>query len=171
MAFVSSPPGALTRRSALASLALLGLSACGGGDKGPRTTSLRFIVSADDLINPNSESQPAPVLLRVYELKTLTAFQQASFFQLLDNDAAVLGTDMVAKREVEIKPGERQGFDRSTPVDTHYIGVIAGFRQIENAVWRANLEVVPEQSGLVVVKVTAQTVSISWTKDRTLGLF
>lgn len=163
--------GTMTRRNVVASLALSLLSGCGGGDKGPRTTGLRFIVSADDLINPNAESQPAPVLLRIYELKSLTAFQSAAFFQLLDNDTAVLGADLVAKREIEIKPGERQGFDRNTPVDTHFIGVVAGFRQIDSAVWRANLEITPEQSGLIVVKVTAQTVSISWTKDRTLGLF
>ncbi|MBV8472319.1 MAG: type VI secretion system lipoprotein TssJ [Hyphomicrobiales bacterium] len=163
--------GVLSRRTVVGSLAFLLLQGCGGGDKGPRTTGLRFIVSADDLVNPNAESQPSPLVLRIYELKSLTAFEQASFFQLLDNDTAALGADMVAKREIEIKPGERQGFDRSTPVDTHYIGVIAGFREMENAVWRANLEIMPEQSGLIVVKVTAQAVSIAWTKDRTLGLF
>jgi type VI secretion system protein VasD len=160
----------LSRRNFVGALTLL-LGGCGGGDKGPPTTGLRFIVSADDLINPNAESQPSPVVLRVYELKSLTAFEAATFFQLLDNDTAVLGPDMVAKREIEIKPGERQGFDRNTPVDTHFIGVVAGFRDIDSASWRAHLEITPQQSGLIVVKVTAQTVSIAWTKDRTLGLF
>ena len=167
---METPAGLLSRRNVVCGLALL-LGGCGGGDKGPPTTGLRFIVSADDLINPNPESQPAPVVLRIYELKSLTAFDQATFFQLLDNDTAVLGPDMVAKREIEIKPGERQGFDRNTPVDTHYIGVVAGFREMDSATWRAHLEITPGPSGLIVVKVTAQTVSITWTKDRTLGLF
>ena len=167
---MGTPIGLLSRRNVVGGLGLL-LGGCGGGDKGPPTTGLRFIVSADDLINPNPESQPSPVLLRIYELKQLTAFDQATFFQLLDNDTAVLGADMVAKREIEIKPGERQGFDRNTPVDTHYIGVVAGFREMDSATWRAHLEITPGPSGLIVVKVTAQTVSIAWTKDRTLGLF
>ena len=163
--------GRPTRRKFLASLSLLLLSGCGGGDKPPPTTGLRFMVDADELINPNSESQPSPVVVRVYELKSLTAFQPATFFQLLDNDTAVLGADMVAKREIEIKPGERQAFDRATPAETKYIGVIAGFRDIDKATWRANLELAPQQAGLVVVKLTAQAVSISLTRDKTLGLF
>jgi type VI secretion system protein VasD len=171
MVVSQSSTGAFSRRNIIAALPLLLLQGCGGGDKGPPTTGLRFIVSADDLINPNMDSQPSPVVLRIYELKSLTAFRQAAFFQLLDNDTAVLGPDLVAKREIEIKPGERQAFDRNTPVDTHFIGVVAGFRQIDSAVWRATLEITPEQTGLVVVKVTAQTVSISWTRDRRLGLF
>jgi type VI secretion system protein VasD len=153
------------------SLSLLLVSGCGGGDKGPKTTGLRFIVDADELINPNSESQPSPVLVRIYELKSLTAFQQATFFELLDNDTTLLGQDMVAKREIEIKPGERQAFDRATPVETHFIGVIAGFRENDKATWRTNLELAPEQSGSIVVKLTAQAVSISLTRDKSFGLF
>ena len=155
----------------LASLACLFASGCAFGDKGPKTTGLRFIVSADELINPNAESQPSPVLLRIYELKSLTAFTQANFFELLDNDTALLGSDMIAKREIEIKPEERQAFDRATPVETHFIGVIAGFRENDKAIWRASLELTPEQSGSVVVKLTAQAVSISFTRDKSLGLF
>jgi type VI secretion system protein VasD len=160
-----------SRRRLLAALPLLLVSACGGGDKGPKTTGLRYIVDADELINPNTESQPSPVLLRIYELKSLNAFQQATFFELLDNDTALLGQDMVAKREIEIKPGERQAFDRATPVDSRFIGVIAGFRENDKATWRASLELVPEQSGAIVVKLTAQAVSISLTRDRSFGLF
>ncbi len=160
-----------SRRKLMTSLSLLFISGCAGGDKGPKTTGLRFIVDADELINPNTESQPSPVVLRIYELKSLTAFQQATFFELLDNDTALLGQDMVAKREIEIKPGERQAFDRATPVETHFIGVIAGFRENDKATWRTSLELVPEQAGAVVVKLTAQAVSISLTRDRSFGLF
>jgi type VI secretion system protein VasD len=160
-----------TRRRLLASLPLLLVAGCAGGDSGPKTTALRFIIAADELINPNSESQPSPALLRIYELKSLAAFQQASFFELLDNDTALLGQDMLAKREIEIKPGERQAFDRATPVETRFIGVIAGFREIDKATWRASIELAPQQGGSIVVKLTAQAVSISLTRDKSFGLF
>ena len=160
-----------TRRMLLASFSLLLVSGCGGGDPGPKTTGLRFIVAADDLINPNTESQPSPVVLRIYELKSLNAFQQATFFQLLDNDTALLGQDMLGKRELEIKPGEKQAFDRATPVETRFIGVIAGFRESDKATWRTSLELAPQQGGSIVVKLTAQAVSISLTRDKSFGLF
>jgi type VI secretion system protein VasD len=109
--------------------------------------------------------------LRIYELKSLTAFQAASFFDLLDDDTKALGQDLVAKREIEIKPGEKQAFDRKTPVETHFIGVIAGFRVMDTAKWRASVEIEAERAGAVVVKVTAQTVTINVTKDKRFGFF
>ena len=159
-----------SRRRVLLLLPALALAGC-GGDAAPKTTGLRFIVQADDEINPNVKNEASPVVLRIYELKSLNAFSQASLFELLDNDTAVLGADMVGKREIEIKPGEKQAFERATPVDTHYIGVIAGFRVIDQASWRASTQITPEKSGAVVVKVTAQAVTIAMTTDKTLGLF
>jgi type VI secretion system protein VasD len=160
----------MTRRVALVSFSVLALSAC-AGDPAPKTTELRFQLVADDQINPNSQNDPSPVVLRIYELKSLAAFQQASFFDLFDDDTKVLGQDLVAKREIEIKPGDRQAFDRKTPVDTRFVGVIAGFRVIDSAKWRASVEIVPERASAVVVKVTAQTVTIDLTKDKQFGIF
>jgi type VI secretion system protein VasD len=159
-----------SRRSLLLLLPALALTGC-GGDAAPKTTGLRFILQADDEINPNANNEASPVVLRIYELKSLNAFSQATLFELLDNDTAVLGADMVGKREIEIKPGEKQAFERSTPVDTRYIGVIAGFRVIDQASWRASTQITPEKSGAVVVKVTAQAVTIAMTTDKTFGLF
>lgn len=158
------------RRSLLLLLPALVLAGC-GGDAAPKTTPLRFILQADDEINPNVNNEASPVVLRIYELKALNAFSQANLFELLDNDTAVLGADMVGKREIEIKPGEKQAFERATPADTRYIGVIAGFRVIDQATWRASIPITPEKSGAVVVKVTAQAVSIAMTTDKTFGLF
>ena len=160
----------LTRRRLFAAAAALALSGC-GGDPSPRTTDLRFVIDADDFINPNTNNVASPVVLRIYELKQISAFSQASFFDLLDSDSTVLGHDLVSKREFEIKPGQKINFSRSTPVETQYIGVIAGFRDIDSATWRVNAEIKAEHSAQVVVKLTAQTVTINVTEDKTLGLF
>jgi type VI secretion system protein VasD len=146
------------------------LSAC-AIDREPKTTALRFKVDADDQINPNSANAPSPTVLRIYELKQLNAFSGATLFELLDNDTTVLGQDLVAKREIEIKPGERLSYDRATPIETHMIGVIAGFRTLESATWRASVEIRPEHSGLVTIKLTAQTVMITLLEDKFLGFF
>ena len=58
-----------------------------------------------------------------------------------------LGGDLVAKRELEIKPGEKQSFDRSSPYDTKFIAAIAGFRSIDKATWRASVEFKPGDTG------------------------
>ena len=160
----------LTRRRLLFAAVAVALSGC-GGDPSPKTTDLRFQVDADDFINPNTENVASPVVVRIYELKQTSAFSNASLFDLLDSDTTILAQDLVSKREIEIKPGEKQSFSRSTPLETQYIGVIAGFRNLDGATWRATTEIKPEHSALVVVKLTAQTVTINVTQDKTLGLF
>ncbi len=170
MWLVQAGQKAVTRRSVLASAAGMVLSAC-AMDHGPKTTDLRFMIDADDFINPNTANVASPVVLRIYELKQLNALSGASLFELLDTDTNVLGPDLVSKREIEVKPGEKVKFDRSTPIETHYIGVIAGFRTLEGATWRASIEITPERSALIVVKLTAQTETINPKEDMTLDFF
>jgi type VI secretion system protein VasD len=140
-------------------LAAAAVSGC-ASDKSAKTTPIKFVVQADQEVNPDANGQPSPVVVRIYELKSTTAFDQAAFFDLFDNDSKVLGGDLVAKREFELKPGDRQEFDRDTPVETRYIGVTAGFRLGDNAQWRATAEIKPEKNNSIIVKVSAQAISI-----------
>jgi type VI secretion system protein VasD len=140
-------------------LAVAAVSGC-ATDKSAKTTPVKFDIQADQQVNPDANGQPTPVVVRVYELKSTTAFTQAAFFDLFDNDAKVLGSDLVAKREFEIKPGDRVDFDRDTPVETRYIGVTAAFRLGDDSQWRTTAEIKPEKNNTIVVKVAAQSISI-----------
>jgi type VI secretion system protein VasD len=158
-----------TRRSFMTGLVALPLADCASME--PKKTPMKFLVQADQSINPDEHGDPYPVVIRIYELKQTTLFNQLAFFDLMDADANKLGPDLVAKREIEIKPGETQTFDRDTPVETRYVGVIAGFRHIENAQWRVDGEVKPERGNQIVIKLTAYSVNLKATADKTLGLF
>ncbi len=147
-------------------------SACGHMGPAERTTSLAVTIEADERINTNERDEPSPVLVRLYELKAPSAFRQASFFELLDNDTARLGTDLVAKREFELTPGETRTFTRATPEATKHIGVIAGFRQIGSAQWRALADLPAQDESTFLVKIDATTVTLTLQRPpRKLGLF
>lgn len=152
------------RRLVLGGLAsLIGtplLAGCASGPPAAKTTSLEFGIEADQEINLNTANEPSPIVLRVYELKTKSAFEQASFFDLLDNDAMKLGQDLVAKREFEVKPGEKSSFKRDSPTDAKHIGVIAGFRQIDVAQWRAIVDIVPDRDNAFLITINALAVKI-----------
>ena len=163
------PRPLLARRTVLVGLPALCMAACASAE--PKKTPLRFVVQADQSINPDAQGNPFPVVLRIYELKQSTAFTQLAFFELLDADASKLGPDLVAKRELELKPGDTKSFDRETPLETRYIGVIAGFRSLDNAQWRAVGEVKPDKGNQIVIKVTAFSVNLDSKADKTLGLF
>ncbi|WOH63793.1 type VI secretion system lipoprotein TssJ [Bradyrhizobium sp. BWA-3-5] len=129
-------------------------------DKSLKTTPIRLVIQADHLVNPNARGKPSPVVVRIYELKSTTNFTQAQLFELFDNDATRLGPDLVAKREIELTPGEKVDFERNTPVETRNIGVIAGFRLGDNAQWRSIAEIKPDRDNTVLVTLTEQAINI-----------
>jgi type VI secretion system protein VasD len=163
----------LVCRNLLVLPGLVALGGCGGGTPSVKTTSLEFAIEADQEINPNENGEPSPIVLRVYELKTKSAFEQASFFELLDSDTTKLGTDLVAKREFEVKPGDKSTFTRDSPSDAKHIGVIAGFRQIDTATWRSVVDIVPDRTNSFLIQVTSLAVKIELARATrsTLGLF
>jgi len=147
----------LARGAGLSAFALL--AACGGDGPSVKTSPLHFNIKADDLINPNRNGDASPVVVRIYELKNNTVFEQLTFFDLLDNDQQKLGQDLVAKRELELKPNDEIQFDRDTPIETRFVGIIVGFREIDTAKWRTVSVVAPERKNIFTVKITAQSVS------------
>jgi type VI secretion system protein VasD len=107
----------------------------------PGSTAIEAsIVAAEDL-NPDYDGQASPLVVRMYELKTPTAFNNASFFALYDSDVAELGDDLKGKEEIELRPGEKLELERELQPETRFVGFIGEYRDIENASWRAVAEV------------------------------
>lgn len=159
----------VTRRNALTlSAAALTVAACGMMREPP--TAMAFTVVADNTINPNEAGEPSPVLVRIYDLKNPGVFQQATLFELLDNDQERLGADMVGRRELEVKPGDSATFDRETSSDTRYVGIVAAFRNIETANWRGVAEVEPRSDNRINVALSGTTVRVDSRRVR-FGLF
>ncbi len=163
-------PWRIDRRAVLTLAPAMLLAAC-ATDGGVKTTPLEFAIEADGAMNTNVAGEPSPLVLRVYELKSKALFEQATFFELLDMDTAKLGTELTGKREVELKPADKLEFKRETPIETRHIGVIAGFREIDLAQWRGIIDIRPELTNVIVVKLTALAVTIELVRATRPGLF
>lgn len=157
----------------LAALALsAALAGCGGGGifkKSP--TTLNITMSANAQLNPNSDGEPSPVVVRIYELKSAQSFNQAEFFQLYDDDTKTIGADLVAKDEYEIAPGTTKKIKKTTPDETAYLAVLAGFRDVDSASWRASAAVTKNKENIVTITLTSLAVSLSVSEKRALGVF
>ena len=105
--------------------------------------NLVITVAARNDVNPDIRGRASPLSLRLFELKSEAAFQNADFFALYDRDQATLGGDMLARDEVIIRPGETQTITRKANADTRLLGVIAAFRDLEHSVWRTSVAVPP----------------------------
>jgi type VI secretion system protein VasD len=116
---------------------------------------LKVSLTAGDQANLDERGNPLPVQVRVYQLQDKTAFLQASFNELWQQDTEVLGDNLLDKKEVSVAPNGSVSVDMKRNKDCHYIGVVAIFRHPEGDNWRA-LAQVPAGSSFLQLMMTVK---------------
>src|SRR5262249_4377528 len=86
MISAAEPATAPTRRAVWQGLAATAAVVVAGCARGPKPTPIGVTLNADAGINPNDEGKSSPVVVRLYELKGLKAFNNASFFDIMDDE-------------------------------------------------------------------------------------
>ena len=142
-------------------VAALLLAACASG---PKPTQVTGTIQATAQINPSPSKRPSPLVVRVYELKSAAAFNAADFMSLYQRDQAELATDMVAKEEFVVAPGETKPFMKTLAPDTRFLGVVAAYRDLEHAKWRTVVPIQPGQKQQVTIKADALAVEATVAK-------
>ncbi|WP_157269384.1 type VI secretion system lipoprotein TssJ [Azohydromonas aeria] len=112
----------------------------------PAPTLLLGSIEAAGNLNPSISRRPSPLLLRVYELKSDTAFNNADFVSLYQRDQAELGADLVAREELVLAPDSTRPLQRTLAPETRFIGLLGAFRDLEHATWRSVLPVMPHRT-------------------------
>lgn len=102
----------------------------------PVVRPLALVLNATEAINPGLNQRAAPVMVRVYELKSSTAFEAADFFTLHDKEREVLGADLLNRDEFQIKPGERLQLLRKLTPGIRRLAVMVAFRDLERSIWK-----------------------------------
>lgn len=125
------------------------LTACASsGEPSPKEASkLDLTIFASDDVN-GDEKGASPIQVRVYELKSDKAFNDADFFSLTTNEKAMLDDDVLKKNKYILRPGQNQTIARTSSPETTAIGIIAGYRDLKDTVWRAvyTLPIAPDAS-------------------------
>lgn len=140
--------GAL-RLALLCGLAFL-FSGCAWLKSDITKVDVRFVASGD--VNPDDNGRPSPVVVRLIELKSPAAFQNADFFALYQNEKQTLGSDWVAREEFEFKPGDVRDLRFALKPESTCVGILAGYRQMNRVNWRLILPLeVKEKNNLTVL--------------------
>jgi type VI secretion system protein VasD len=114
-------------------------------------SSVKASMNADKNVNPDINGRPSPIVARLYELKSLSVFNNADFFNLFEQDVALLGDELLMRDELHFQPGESKLLERELQPDTRYLGVIGAYRDIENATWRRTIEIdVNDETAFVI---------------------
>ncbi len=124
-------------------------------------TLIELHIEAANDVNPGAQGQGAPVLLRIYELKGLSAFNSADFFALYNKDNAVLGGDLAGKREFLLRPGEKPTLNFQAADGATYIGAYAAFRDLDSARWRVSEAISPHSNNVFDLKLTGIQITLT----------
>jgi type VI secretion system protein VasD len=122
-------------RSTFAFLTLAALVACSSSPPKPTKAHLTAVAQSD--VNPDASGRASPIVVRVYQLREDSKFAGADFFALFDDDQKLLGADALAREEFELNPGEHRDVEFAVQPDAKFVGVLAAYRDIRNAQWRA----------------------------------
>lgn len=85
-----------------------------------------------------SNSLSQPVVVRVYQLKDRKTFDKTVYQQLLQDDASILKDDLLASRDLVVKPGGDANLDMPMEEGSQFVAVVGLFRHpdMDNNGWK-----------------------------------
>ena len=121
------------KRNLFIALCGLILTACSST---PDPTFLDLALTEPADLNPDLTNRPSPRVIKLVELKSHTAFENADYIALSANTKSALGPDYVAEEVMPVRPGEIKKFKLHLHPESRFIGVLAEYRALDKAVWR-----------------------------------
>lgn len=174
-------PGGRRLAGVAAALVILATAGCGVGQavKDNTVDAARWVFTtqvkmmnldlvARSSVNADASGQPLSTVVRLYQLKDARTFEQLDYTQLQTNDLDALKADLLATRDVVLRPGASASVVEPMKPDTQTVGVVAFFREPGGgAVWK--LAVPKKQwkkTDPVEIEVRDNTLALVGAKDR-----
>jgi len=146
----------LTRRAVL--LAPVALAGCAAPPPPPAVLALQLIGGGNQ--NPDPSGTATAVAIRLYDLAATQKFDRADIFALIEREKTTLGTDGLGMEEFVIAPGENRSITHAMKPGAKFVGIIAVFRDIDRAVWRATQAVAAEGTTRLEVRTDGISVKL-----------
>jgi type VI secretion system protein VasD len=91
-------------------------------------------------INADAQGQPLSTVIRFYQLKGETTFGQLSYSQLQSDDLKLLKTDLLATKDVVLRPDASASITEPMNPDAQFVGVVAFFRDpAQDRAWKLTI--------------------------------
>lgn len=143
---------------------VLGLAACGSPPPPPPPpTVVHLMLKTAPDVNPTETGAGAPVLVRIYQLKSPAGFEKAEFFRLFNADTATLGQDLVKKDEYLLAPDSTKTVDIMPDPGVTALGVFGAYRSFQSVTWRGTAAIPPNKSTDVAVTADGKGIVVKAT--------
>lgn len=126
-------------------------------------TDLKLTLQVGSDINPDDNNRPSPVFVRLYQLKSTTAFDKADFIDIYERDKEIFGGDIINTQTLKpLVPGETRTERLVLEPGARAIAIYAEFSQYPGSTYKVTFPVTENN----VIR-NAETIRIS---GRTLAL-
>jgi type VI secretion system protein VasD len=143
--------------------AALLLAHCGPAPKPPAVLTLTMVGGADQ--NPDPGGKAAPVAVKLYQLAATAKFQASDWTALTEQETATLGLEEAApSQQFVVGPGETQPQTITLKTGVTNIGIVALFRDIDHAQWRAVAPAADSGPTKLTLTITRLAITLQPTK-------
>lgn len=91
-----------------------------------KVVHLQFRARAE--LNPDEDGMALATRVQVYQLKDRKAFDKAGYNPLVEDAEATLSDDLVAKKEIQVRPQQTATFTMPMDEQTQFVAVVAQYR-------------------------------------------
>jgi type VI secretion system protein VasD len=126
--------------------------------EGPTPVELTVVGGPE--LNPNAQGRASPVVVRIFDLSAAKTFESADFEALFERPGDELKHDLIAQEEFVLRPGDIQQRNRSLQPQVRALGVAAGFRALEHAVWHLTVPVKPGQRNFLLIDLDRDRIRV-----------
>lgn len=119
-----------------------------GNDK---TDKVEFLVLTSPSINPDVIDRAAPVRLDVFHLQKKSEFIYTNYLELIEDEdnsedeGAAVESEIIDKSQHMLTPDSLNVIPLEVKSDIKYLGLIVGYRDIEEANWKVALQKQPKR--------------------------
>ena len=89
--------------------------------------TLHLDLSAREAANKNAQGIALSTVVRIYQLKDRKAFDSANYQSLFAQDSTVVKADLLAQRDIRVRPGESVTVDIPLENEAQYVAVAGMF--------------------------------------------
>jgi type VI secretion system protein VasD len=132
----------------------------------PDPTVVEATIRVAKDVNPDMRDRPSPIKVRFYLLSSSNVLQSANFFELKDQDRELLSNDLRLREERVFRPGAEESLELRIPAEDAdedervFLGVIAGYWELDDAQWRAVEEIEVRETTAVRIDIGRAAVTI-----------
>jgi len=104
--------------------------------KPPRNVSLKLHAGVN--LNSDAAGRPLALVVRLYKLRQLQNFEQASYDTFLNpqREKEAIGADLVEVREITLVPGQKYEINEKVSKEANFLAIVALFRNPAPQRWK-----------------------------------